>query len=79
MADTPAATETETAPAKVAIPQNPPRPANWGRKRITTEGRNKRKLRLKTDREFAKTYFDAKSKRSTEKKSTFRKKKTKKK
>ncbi len=42
-------------------------------------GRGKRALKLKTDKEFAKTFFEARSKRSTDKKSTFRKKKNKKK
>lgn len=45
------------------------------RKTKRTEGRNKRKTKLKTDKEFAKTYFAAKSKRSNDKKAGFRKKK----
>lgn len=52
---------------------------NYSRATLRTEGRKKRKLKLKTDKDFAKTYFEAKSKRSVEKKSAFRKKKTKKK
>lgn len=74
------ATNPETAtpetpkPAKKA-PVAPARPANWGRKRIKTEGRKKRRQKLATDRDFAKAFFDAKSKRSTERKSAFRKKK----
>jgi hypothetical protein len=49
--------------------------AKFSRKTIRAKARNKRKLKLKTDKEFAKTYFAAKSKRSTDRKSAFRKKK----
>jgi hypothetical protein len=76
---TPAAETPAAEPAAPKAPQGKPRPANWGRARIRTEGRNKRKLKLQSDKEFAKTYFEAKSKRSVEKKSAFRKKKSKKK
>ncbi|MEK6579376.1 MAG: hypothetical protein AABZ55_09140 [Bdellovibrionota bacterium] len=79
MAESTAPAATETAPSAPKAKQNPPRDAKWGRARIKTEGRNKRKMKLKADKEFAKTFFEAKSKRSTEKKSAFRKKKTKKK
>jgi hypothetical protein len=47
----------------------------YSRKTLKTKGRNKKKLKLKTDKEFAKSYFEGKSKRSTEKKAAFRKKK----
>lgn len=50
-----------------------------GRRRLRAEGRKKRKLKLATDKEFAKTFFAAKSKRAIEKKSAFRKKKSRKK
>lgn len=59
-------TATSTATAKT--------PA-YSRKTLRKAGRAKRKLKLKSDKEFAKTYFDAKSKRATDKKSAFRKKK----
>ncbi len=49
------------------------------RRRKKTEGRQKRVLKLKTDPEFAKKYFETKSKHALDKKSAFRKKKTKKK
>jgi hypothetical protein len=49
------------------------------RRKKKTEGRKKRSLKLKTDPAAAKTYFEAKSKRSTDKKAAFRKKKSKKK
>lgn len=65
---TPAAT-TATTPAKGAL----------GRRKLRTEGRKKRALKLKTDKEFAAKYFEAKSKRANDKKSAFRKKKSKKK
>jgi hypothetical protein len=42
-------------------------------------GREKRVARLSSDKEFAKTYFGLKSKRALEKKSSFRKKKSRKK
>lgn len=49
------------------------------KRRKKAEGRKKRSAKLKTDREFAKTFFEAKSKRAGEKKSAFRKKKSRKK
>lgn len=61
-------TTTTTTAAK-------PRGANWGRKKIKAEGRKKRKVKLATDKEHSKAVFSAKSKRSTEKKAAFRKKK----
>jgi len=45
------------------------------RKTLRTAGRKKREARLKTDAEYRKTYHEAKSKRSTDKKAAFRKKK----
>lgn len=49
------------------------------KKQMKKEGRKKRQLKLKTDSEFAKKYFEGKSKRANDKKAAFRKKKTKKK
>jgi hypothetical protein len=49
------------------------------RKFLKKQGRKKRALKLQTDKEFAKTFFAARSKRSTDKKSAFRKKKSRKK
>lgn len=46
------------------------------RKKARRASKKKRVTKLRTDREFAKTYFDGRSKRSTEKKATFRKKKS---
>ena len=48
------------------------------RKKIRAAARKKRKLKIRTDKEFAKTYFEGRSKRSIEKKAAFRKKKKKK-
>jgi hypothetical protein len=48
---------------------------NYSRRTLKTLGRKKRKLKLQTDKEFARKYFESRSKRSTEKKSAFRKKK----
>lgn len=52
---------------------------NYSRKTLKKMGRDKRKKKLLADKEFAKTYFSAKSKRANDKKSVFRKKKSKKK
>ena len=49
------------------------------RKKLRRGAKKKLVAKLRTDKEFAKTYFEARSKRSTEKKSAFRKKKTRKK
>lgn len=70
-------TETTQTPSTPAAPQSVVAPHL--RKKKRTEGRKKRALKLKTDKEFAKQYFEGKSKRSAEKKSAFRKKKSKKK
>ncbi len=63
------------AAAKTATPSTTPK-AKLGRRTKKTLGRNKRKLRLATDKEFAKTFFAARSKRSDDKKGAFRKKKS---
>jgi hypothetical protein len=49
------------------------------RKKKKELGRKKRVLKLKTDKVFAKAYHEGKSKRATDKKAAFRKKKSKKK
>jgi hypothetical protein len=49
--------------------------AKLGRKTLRKLGRDKRKTKLASDKEFAKGFFEARSKRSIEKKSAFRKKK----
>ncbi len=46
------------------------------RKTLRAAGRKKRTLKLQSDKEFAKTFFSAKSKRSTDKKAAFRKSKS---
>lgn len=61
--------------ATTTATQNKPRGANWGRKKIKAEGRKKRKAKIATDKAHAKAFFEAKSKRSTEKKAAYRKKK----
>jgi hypothetical protein len=65
-------TETTNTTSTSAAPQ-------LSRKGKKAEGRSKRKLKLQADKAFAKQYFEAKSKRSADKKSAFRKKKSKKK
>jgi hypothetical protein len=52
--------------------------AKLGRRTIRKLARTKRNAKIVADKEFAKTYFEAKSKRSADKKTAFRKKKTKK-
>jgi hypothetical protein len=68
-------TPASTTPAK----SQDPKVLHNLRKKKKAEGRKKRSLKLKTDKEFTKQYFEAKSKRSNDKKSAFRKKKSKKK
>jgi hypothetical protein len=53
--------------------------ARAARRKKKAAGRKKRAQKLKTDKGFAKTYFEGRSKRSNDKKSTFRKKKSRKK
>ena len=49
-----------------------------GRRKLKKIGREKRKTKIHADKEFAKKFFEAKSKRSADKKTAFRKKKSKK-
>ena len=49
------------------------------RRRTRADHRKKLTAKIRTDKEFAKGYFEARSKRAIEKKATFRKKKSKKK
>ena len=67
------------APVKVYPLPTDPIKLRELKKHLRKKGRDQRNAKLATDKEFAKTYFEAKSKRSTEKKSVFRKKKSKKK
>jgi hypothetical protein len=53
--------------------------ARAARRKARRAGNKKRDVKLHADKEFAKTYFEARSKRSTDKKSAFRKKKSRKK
>lgn len=48
------------------------------RRKLRAAARKKRTLKLRTDKEFAKGYFEARSKRSTDKKTAFRKRHAKK-
>lgn len=65
--EAPTTTSTETKKAPIS------------RRRKKAEGRKKRIAKLQSDKEFAKKFHAEKSKRSAEKKSAFRKKKSKKK
>ncbi len=49
--------------------------AKLGRKTLKAQGRAKKKAKLQGDKEFAKAFFAAKSKRATDKKAGYRKKK----
>ncbi len=49
------------------------------RRKARRAGDKKRTLKLQSDKEFAKTFFEARSKRATDKKQAFRKKKSRKK
>ena len=74
-------TETKTQSPETAAStpaKKAPRTAAARRKKKVA-GRKKRAKKLATNKDFAKQYFEAKSKRSVEKKSGFRKKKSKKK
>ncbi len=71
-------TETATTAQPSPRPATPPPVAKVdprSRRTLRALGRKKRQLKLKTDSAFAKAFFESKSKRSTEKKSGFRKKK----
>ena len=63
------ATATTTATTEKAKP---------GRRTLRKAGRVKRNAKIHADKDFAKKYFDAKSKRATDKKVAFRKRKAKK-
>ncbi len=49
------------------------------RRKLKTAGRKKRALKLATDKEAAKVFFEGRSKRANDKKAAFRKKKARKK
>ncbi len=61
-----------------ATTSTPTPKAKLGRRTIKKLGRDKRKTKVQNDKEFAKALFAGKSKRSADKKVTFRKKKSKK-
>lgn len=69
------AAKTEKAKAKTEKAKTVTPRAKLSRKTRKTLGRKKRVVKLKTDKEFAKTFFEAKSKRAIDKKAAFRKKK----
>lgn len=73
-------TTEATATPQAKAPKAVKTPAEKNARRAARRaGKKKLTSKLATDREFSKTYFAAKSKRSTDKKSAFRKKKSKKK
>jgi hypothetical protein len=62
-----ATTKTETAAKEKGA---------LGRRTLRKLGRDKRKAKIQTDKEYAKTLFASRSKRSTDKKAAFKKKKS---
>jgi hypothetical protein len=72
-------TETKTKAPKQKLTGNELVLARAARRKKKTAGRKKRALKLKTDKAYAKTVFEGRSKRSNDKKSAFRKKKSRKK
>ena len=62
-------TQTTQAPATAKV---------TSRRKIRALARKKRTLKLRTDKEFAKAYFEARSKRSADKKTAFRRRHAKK-
>ena len=74
------ATETKTAKApKEKLVGAALAAKRSARRKAKTAGRTKRTLKLRSDKEFAKAYFEARSKRANDKKAAFRKKKSRKK
>jgi len=72
-------TETKTKAPKQKLTGKELVLARAARRTKKAAGRKKRSLKLKTDKEFAKTFFEGRSKRSNDKKAAFRKKKSRKK
>jgi hypothetical protein len=73
--------QTETvapAPKKPSGPAPKSAKEGLGRRTIRKLGRDKRKAKIATDKEFAGKYFASKAKKSDDKKTAFRKKKNKK-
>ncbi|MGZ3689328.1 MAG: hypothetical protein ACXVCH_18320 [Bdellovibrionota bacterium] len=79
MSETPTTTETTKKAPKAPLTGAELTKKRALRRRLRKAGREKLALKLVSDKEFKKTYFEARSKRSTDKKSAFRKKKSKKK
>ena len=75
MATTTTETKAKKAPKKAPAAGEA---GKLGRRTLRKLGRDKRNTKIATDKEFAKTYFAAKSKRATDKKVAFNKKKRKK-
>ncbi|MGE0614048.1 MAG: hypothetical protein AB7P04_00270 [Bacteriovoracia bacterium] len=69
--------ETTAEAPKAAKPKTPKTPAkpkpNYSRKTLRKMARDKRAKKIREDKEFAKTYFAGKSKRSNDKKVAYRK------
>lgn len=72
-------TPAKAKPAKAVLSATDLAKKRALRRRTRADHRKKLAAKLKTDKEFSKTYFGARSKRAVDKKSSFRKKKNKKK
>lgn len=71
-------TETTPAPKKPSGPAPKSAKEGLGRRTIKKLGRDKRKAKMATDKEYAAKFFEGRKKRSDDKKTAFRKKKNKK-
>ncbi len=65
---------TATAAATKSTTKSTPK-AKLSRATLKAQGRKKRKLKVQTDKAFAKALFEGKAKRAADRKSAFRKKK----
>lgn len=72
-------TNTDASTSKTPVEKTAKLPLDQKRKqrkKLRAEARTKHSLKVNSDKEFAKKYFDERSKRSIEKKTQFRKKKS---
>lgn len=78
---TAATTETQSKPKGTAAAAGAPSPAVKRNQRRKSRAQHRKKMatRLQTEKDFAKAYFEGKSKRATDKKVAYRKKKNRKK
>jgi hypothetical protein len=68
--------EEKAKAKKTTAKKDPDAKGVLGRRKKRKAGRDKRKVKIQTDKEFATKYHEAKSKRAGDKKVAFRKKKS---